>query len=191
MQAPALDFAIDFDFDPVWHSLGGGACVAAAITLVRIGLDYAFRNGERRFEREDRRRAHQRDAEARLERVLQDRLAEADRRLERCDHELDTERERRFALERECAVLLRAYELLKEQCRRLDTHCGALPGESRPVGEPGAVAEHEPVDAPTPEHERERHRGIAHQITADRQPPGAATGDGDATHPALPGRATR
>src|SRR6266542_669702 len=77
MDATTLDF--DVDLDSVWHSVGGGACVAAAVTLVRIGLDYAFRHGERRMEREDRRGAHQRDAEARLERVLQDRLSGASR----------------------------------------------------------------------------------------------------------------
>jgi hypothetical protein len=188
MQATALDFDIDFDFDPVWHSLGGGACVAAALTLVRIGLDYAFRNGERRLEREDRRHAHQRDAEARLERVLQDRLAEADRRLQRCDQELETERERRFALERECAVLVRAYELLKEQCRRLDTQWGALAGDSRPAIEPRAVAEHGPVDTQVRDHEHEP--ATAHQIMAQRQYE-LAGGDVDATHPDLPGSAGR
>ncbi len=114
MDATTLDF--DVDLDSVWHSVGGGACVAAAVTLVRIGLDYAFRHGERRMEREDRRSAHQRDAEARLERVLQDRLSEADRRLERTELEAVTERERRFALEREYAVLTRAYELLRDHC---------------------------------------------------------------------------
>ncbi|HEY3057384.1 MAG TPA: hypothetical protein VGL99_00250 [Chloroflexota bacterium] len=114
MDAPTLDF--DVDLDSVWHSVGGGACVAAAVTLVRIGLDYAFRHGERRMEREDRRAAHQRDAEARLERVLQDRLSETDRRLERSELEAETERERRFALERDYAVLTRAYDLLKDQC---------------------------------------------------------------------------
>ena len=110
MDASTLDF--DIDLDSVWHSVGGGACVAAAVTLVRLGLDYAMRNGERRSEREDRRRAHQRDAEARLERVLQDRLCEADRRLERVELEADAERERRCALERDYAALKQAYELL-------------------------------------------------------------------------------
>src|SRR6185503_9217328 len=101
--------------DPAdWHSLGGGALVAAVLTLVRIGLDYTFRNGERRLEREDRRGAHQRDAEARLERVLQDRLSEADRRLEKCELEIETERDRRVAVERDYAVLVRAYHLLED-----------------------------------------------------------------------------
>jgi hypothetical protein len=107
--------SLDLDLDPDWHSLGGGALIAAVLTLVRIGLDFFARHGERRLEREDRRGAHQRDAEARLERVLQDRLCEADRRLERCELEMDGERERRVAIEREYAVLVRAYELLKEQ----------------------------------------------------------------------------
>lgn len=111
----ALDLDLDLDLDPVWHSLGGGALAAAVLTVVRLGLDYGFRHGERRLEREDRRGAQQRDAEARLERVLQDRLSEADRRLERCELEMDGERERRVAIEREYAVLVRAYDLLKDQ----------------------------------------------------------------------------
>jgi hypothetical protein len=106
---------LDLDLDPDWHSLGGGALVAAVLTLVRIGLDYTFRNSERRLEREERRGAQQRDAEARLERILQDRLSEADRRLERCELEMDGERARRVAIEREYAVLLRSYELLQDQ----------------------------------------------------------------------------
>jgi hypothetical protein len=107
--------SLDLDLDPDWHSLGGGALVAAVLTLVRIGLDYCFRHGERRLEREDRRGALERDAEARLERVLQDRLSEADRRLERCELEVDSERARRVAIERDYAVLQRAYELLQDQ----------------------------------------------------------------------------
>ena len=70
------------DADAFWRSLGGGAAVAAALTLVRLLIEYRLRGHERRIEHEDRRRRQQADAEARLERVLQDRLAEADRRLE-------------------------------------------------------------------------------------------------------------
>jgi hypothetical protein len=86
------------DSDFVWHSIGGGAIIAAALTFARILLDYTMRGADRRMERDERHNMRQRDAEARLERVLQDRLAEADRRLER-----------------EHLLLLQAHELLKEQ----------------------------------------------------------------------------
>ena len=86
------------DADFLWHSIGGGAVIAAALTVVRLILEHFAHRAERRTEREERRGMRQRDAEARLERVLQDRLAEADRRLER-----------------EHLLLLQAHELLKEQ----------------------------------------------------------------------------
>ena len=86
------------DNDFLWHSIGGGAIIAAALTFARLLLDYAARGTDKRQERDDRRSTYQRDAEARLERVLQDRLAEADRRLER-----------------EHVLLMQAHELLKEQ----------------------------------------------------------------------------
>src|SRR5437588_798757 len=63
------------DSDFLLHSLGGGAIIAAALTLARLLLDYGLRGGERRVEHDERRRVQQRDAEARLERILQDRLA--------------------------------------------------------------------------------------------------------------------
>ena len=69
----------------VWRSLGGGALIAAALTLARLLLENGLRGGERRLEHEERRRHQQRDAEARLERLLHDRLADADRRLERVE----------------------------------------------------------------------------------------------------------
>ena len=97
------------DPDALWHSLGGGAIIAAALTFARLLLDYGSRAS-------DRRRGEQRDAEARLERVLQDRVAEADRRLERCELDLNAERGRRAALEHEHAMLLQAHARLKEQC---------------------------------------------------------------------------
>jgi hypothetical protein len=77
------------DNEVVLHSVAGGVIVAAALTFARLLLEYGFRGGERRIEHEDRRRSQQRDAEARLERVLQDRLAEADRRLERLQQAYD------------------------------------------------------------------------------------------------------
>ena len=103
------------DSDFFWHSVGGGAIIAAALTLARLLLDYSLRGGERRLEHDDRRRAQQRDAEARLERILQDRLAEADRRLERCDLELHAERVRSASLEQELLRVQQAHDLLKAQ----------------------------------------------------------------------------
>jgi hypothetical protein len=103
------------DSDFLLHSLGGGAIIAAALTLARLLLDYGMRGGERRVEHEERRRSQQRDAEARLERILQDRLAEADRRLERCDLDLRAELVRSAALEQELLRLQQAYELLQAQ----------------------------------------------------------------------------
>ena len=103
------------DSDFLWHSIGGGAIIAAALTLARLLLDYGLRGGERRVEHDERRRSQQRDAEARLERLLQDRLAESDRRLERCDLELHAERARAAALEHDLLRLEQAYEVLKAQ----------------------------------------------------------------------------
>src|ERR1051326_1431011 len=101
------------DSDFFWHTLGGGAIITAALTLARLLLDYGIRGGERRVELDERRRAHQRDAEVRLERVLEDRLAEADRRLARADAELRDERVRSAALEHELVCLRQAYDLLR------------------------------------------------------------------------------
>jgi len=100
------------DSDFLWHTLGGGAIITAALTLARLLLDYGSRGGERRIEHDERRRAQQRDAEARLERILQDRLAEADRRLERSDAELCQERVRSAALEHDVLRLQQAVDLL-------------------------------------------------------------------------------
>src|SRR4051812_45775681 len=80
------------------HSLAGGAILGAALTFARLLLEYTARGVDHRQERDERHSMRQRDAEARLERVLQDRLAEAARRLER-----------------EPLLLLQAQELLKEQ----------------------------------------------------------------------------
>jgi chromosome segregation ATPase len=107
--------SLGVDSDFFWHSLGGGAILAAAFALARLLLDYGFRGGERRGDQEDRRRGFQRDAEARLERVLQDRLADADRRFERCDAELQAERVRSARLEHDLSLIQQAYELLKVQ----------------------------------------------------------------------------
>jgi hypothetical protein len=103
------------------HSLAGGAIIAAALTFARLLLDYGLRGGERRLEHDDRRRRQQRDAEARLERVLHDRLAEADRRLERCELDMHAERARSAILEHEHARLLQTHDLLKEQFSTLQS----------------------------------------------------------------------
>jgi hypothetical protein len=106
------------DPETIWHNLGGGAIVAAALTLIRMLFDYVMRRSERELDHAERRRGRQRTtAEARLERVLQDRLAEADRRLERCELELEAERARRAGLEAEHASLLRQHRLVLEQLR--------------------------------------------------------------------------
>src|SRR5438552_2946346 len=76
------------DADTLWHSLGGGAIIAAALTLARLLLEYGFRGGDRRLDQADRLRGREQDAEARLERVLQDRLAQADRRIERFERDM-------------------------------------------------------------------------------------------------------
>ena len=112
------------DPDFFWHSLGGGAIVAAALTFARLLLEYGSRGGERRLEHADRRHAQQRDAEARLERVLQDRLADADRRLERYEQDVSAERVRCATLEHEHARLLIAHELLQQQYASLQAKLG-------------------------------------------------------------------
>ena len=113
------------DSDSFWHSLGGGAIVAAALTLARLVIEYGFRRGERRLEHADRRQSQQRDAEARLERILQDRLADADRRLERYEQDVSAERVRCATLEHEHARLLLAHELLQQQYASLQARLGA------------------------------------------------------------------
>jgi hypothetical protein len=89
------------DPDALWHTLGGGAILTAAITLARLGLDSALRKREQRMEQIERR-----------ERILQDRLAEADRRLERSEVELHAERVRAATLEHDLLRLQQDYELL-------------------------------------------------------------------------------
>lgn len=107
------------DPDFFWHSLGGGAIVAAALTFARLLLEYGSRGGERRLEHAERHRGQQRDAEARLERILQDRLADADRRLERYEQDASAERVRCATLEHEYARLQQAHDLLKDQYANL------------------------------------------------------------------------
>lgn len=118
----------------VWQTLGGGAIIAAALALARLLLDYGMRGGERRIEHEDHRRRLQRDAEARLERILQDRLADADRRLERFEQEAHTEHLRAASIEHEYTRLLQAYELLKEQYAVLQADHTRLVRRRLPAG---------------------------------------------------------
>jgi exonuclease VII large subunit len=96
---------MDIDLEPVWHTLGGGAAAAAVFTLLRLGLEYGFRHADRRIDRDERHHGQRQDVEARLERLLHERLNDAERRLERCQLEVDAERERRIVIEREYAVL--------------------------------------------------------------------------------------
>jgi hypothetical protein len=117
------------DFDSVWHSVGGGALVAAALTVLRLGLEYTQRRGERRLDHEERRRSHQR--QARLERVLQERLGDADRRAERCEAEMRAERGRRVALESDYAVLSQAHAAMRDQLATLQTEHAVLIGQQR------------------------------------------------------------
>lgn len=67
-------------------SLAGGAIITAGITLAQLLVDSYTAAAKRADERDRRRLGDASDAEARLERVLQDRLAEADRRLDRLQH---------------------------------------------------------------------------------------------------------
>jgi hypothetical protein len=117
--------------DSFWQSLGDGAAIAAALTLARLLVEYRLRGNERRVEHEDRRNRQQAEAEARLERVLQDRLADADRRLERFALELHEERLHCGTLEHEHALLQQAHALLKEQHASLQAEIHPHPPQPR------------------------------------------------------------
>src|SRR4051794_36976121 len=110
------------EFDSVWHAVGGGALVAAILTIARMLLEHGLRHRDRSLDQAERRGAFERDAEARLERLLQDRLSDSDRRLERCQidlercqQELIDERERRVLVERERAVLASQWVMMLQQ----------------------------------------------------------------------------
>jgi C4-dicarboxylate-specific signal transduction histidine kinase len=126
-----MDLSDPITLDLVWHSLSGGAIVAAALALVRIVVEYRFRRRERRLEQAERRRMYQRDAEARLERQVHERLSDAARRLERCELEVEAERSRRTALERDYALLQQSHHLLSDQFGALQTDHAVLIGEHR------------------------------------------------------------
>jgi hypothetical protein len=95
------------DSDFFWHTLGGGAILTGVLTLARLLFDIAIY------------RRQQRDAETRLAQILQDRLAEADRRLARADAKLRDERVRSAMLEQELAHLRQAHEHLRLECASL------------------------------------------------------------------------
>jgi hypothetical protein len=122
---------MDSDLDSLWRTLGGGALVAAALTLARLLVEQAFKHRDRRLDQADRRGSFERDAEARLERLLQDRLSEVDRRLERSQEELEDERERRAHAERAYAVLRARYAVLSAQHRLLVNRASAAQGVAR------------------------------------------------------------
>jgi hypothetical protein len=126
-----MDLTDPITLDLVWHGLGGGAIVAALLALVRIVVEHGLRRRERRSAQLERRRIWQRDAEARVERQLHDRLHEAARRLERYELEIETERNRRTALERDYALLQQAHHLLSDQFGALQTDHAVLIGEHR------------------------------------------------------------
>ncbi len=108
---------LDYDLEPLWRSLGGGAVAAAALALLRVGLEYLFRHRDRSLDQADRRRTFQRDAEARLERILQDRVSDADRRVERAEQRYAALQERYVALCAEHNALAAQYRCLLEQAR--------------------------------------------------------------------------
>jgi hypothetical protein len=117
--------------DLIWHSLGGGAIVAAALTLVRVVVEYGFRRREHRDQQVERQRIDKRDADARLDRQMQERLSEAAIRLERYEREIGAERDRRTALERDYLLLQQAHHLLNDQFGALQTDHALLIGEHR------------------------------------------------------------
>jgi hypothetical protein len=117
---------MDTDLDPIWRGLGGGALVAATLTIVRLLLEHHFRHRERRFDQAERRGAFERDAEARLERVLQDRLSEADRRYTVLLQLHESLKDQYASLHAEHAVLLAHYRLM------LDRHADSPPALLEP-----------------------------------------------------------
>ena len=125
---------MDGDLDSLWRSLGGGALVAAALTLARMLLEQAFRQRDRARDQAERRGAFERDAEARLERLLQDRLCAVDRRLERSQEELEDERQRRADVERAYAALRAEHAALVTLYCLLLKH--PLPRQRAARGEP-------------------------------------------------------
>lgn len=87
------------DYSSLLQSLAGGALITAGLTLAQLLFEYANGSAKRAADQRDRRFIEQRDADIRLERVLQDRLADADRRLDRLQQTQDLLLERYAALE--------------------------------------------------------------------------------------------
>jgi len=108
---------METNLDPMWSSLGGGALVAAVLTIVRVLVEYGFRHRDRRLDQAERRGAFERDAEARLERVLQDRLSEADHRYAILLQLHERLKDQYAALHAEHAVLVTEYRILLQQLR--------------------------------------------------------------------------
>jgi len=104
----------DLDIDTLLHGLGGGAALAAAIALARLVVEFLIRRSDRGFDEDDRRRGHLRDAESRVERILQERLAQADRHLDRAAADVELERAQRASVERDYALLEQAHQLLQQ-----------------------------------------------------------------------------
>jgi hypothetical protein len=120
------------DTNTFFYAAAGGAILAAALTFGKLLLDYGLRGGDRRRDADDRHRRQQRDAEARLERILQDRLADADRRLDRYELEVMTERIRCATLEREHTRLQEEHQALKQQNQQLQAENTRLSRRPRP-----------------------------------------------------------
>ena len=115
------------DQDPLWFSLGGGVLIAAALTFARLVLEHGLPRSPSRPPAAPS-SARRRAVDARLERVLQDRLAEADRRLARCEQERYTERLRALELEHEHARLQQAYDSLQARHACLEARAGRALG---------------------------------------------------------------
>jgi hypothetical protein len=106
---------MDTKLEPLWGSLGGGALVAAVLTIVRLLVEYALRHRDRRLDQAERRGAFERDAEARLERLLQDRLSEADHRYAVLVQLHERLKDQYASLHAEHAVLVTEYRILLQQ----------------------------------------------------------------------------
>jgi hypothetical protein len=132
------------DLDGVWSGIGGGVLVAGAVALAKLLFEHVDRRGQRALDREDRRRAHEWDAEARLERLLEDQLADAERRVERYQADAQTERGRRAELERAYLELERAHAQLGQQCTALAEQ---LVSDTARMNDPAVAGRNDPAVA--------------------------------------------
>jgi hypothetical protein len=113
-----VDRIVD-DMDPVLQAFGGGAALAAAFALVKLVLDGTGRRGDRLLDLEERSRGHERDTEQRFERVLQDLVDRAERRVQQQADAFAAEQARRLALEHECSELRASQVELETDYARL------------------------------------------------------------------------